>query len=423
MLSFTLRNVLIGSILLGLTGGVLGSFTLLRRQSLLGDALAHAALPGIVLAFMLTGVKSQPVLLAGALVAGVAGALLIQAITRHTRLKADGAFGIVLSVFFGGGIVLLTRVQRMPGGNQSGLDHFLFGQAAAIMPRDLLFMGVMALTALLLVALFFKEFKLLAFDREFGASQGIPMGRMDVLLTSLLVLAILLGLQTVGVVLMVATLVTPAAAARQWTDRLGGMVMLSGGIGALCGATGVLLSGSAERLPTGPSIVLTLSAVLVFSLLFAPRRGLVGAALRRRAGNRRIRRENLLKDIYKLIEAGRDPESGFTLAELRAPRGRNAAQLAPVLRSLLRGGEMRREGDRYRPSPSGLAAATEMIRKHRLWELYLTRFLDLPGDHVHRDAEAMEHALDEAAVDRLEELLGFPTVDPHGEPIPARRRA
>jgi len=423
MLSFTLRNVLLGAILLGLTGGVLGSFTLLRRQSLLGDALAHAALPGVVLAFMLTGVKSQPVLLVGALVAGVAGALLIQAITRHTRLKADSAFGIVLSVFFGGGIVLLTQVQRMPGGNQSGLDHFLFGQASAIMPQDLLFMGAMALAALLLVALFFKEFKLLAFDREFGASQGFRMGRIEVLLTSLLVLAILLGLQTVGVVLMVATLVTPAAAARQWTDRLGAMVLLSGGIGALSGATGVLLSGSAERLPTGPSIVLALSAALVISLLFAPRRGLLGSALRRRAGNRRIRRENLLKDMYKLIEAGAEPADGFTMEALRAPRGRSAAQIAPVLRSLLRSGELTREGDRYLPSPSGLAEATEMIRKHRLWELYLTRFLDLPGDHVHRDAEAMEHALDEAAVDRLEELLGFPTVDPHGEPIPARRRA
>jgi len=423
VLSFTLRNVLMGAVLLGLTGGVLGSFSLLRRQSLLGDALAHAALPGVVIAFMLTGMKSQPVLLLGALVAGVAGALVIQVITRNSRLKEDAAFGIVLSVFFGLGILLLTLVQRQPGGNQSGLDKFLFGQAAALLPRDLMFMGALALSALFLVALFFKEFKLLAFDRDFGASQGFPMGRIDVLLTALLVLAVLLGLQTVGVVLMVATLVTPAAAARQWTDRLGLMVLLSGGIGALSGAAGALFSYSAARLPTGPSIVLTLSAVLVFSLLFAPRRGLIGSRLRRLRGDRRIRRENLLKDFYKLGEAAGDLDATHGAAVLRAQRGQSAAGMGRLLRSMSRSGHLLAAGGRYRLSASGLILATDMVRKHRLWELYLTRFLDLPGDHVHRDAEDMEHALDAEAVNRLDELLGHPEIDPHGEPIPARRPA
>jgi len=423
MLSFTLRNVLMGAVLLGLTSGVLGSFSLLRRQSLLGDAVAHAALPGVVIAFMLTGLKSQPVLLLGALVAGVAGAMLIQLITRHSRLKEDAAFGIVLSVFFGLGILLLTLVQCLPGGNQSGLDRFLFGQAAALLQRDLLFMGALALTALLLVALFFKEFKLLAFDRDFGASQGYPMGKIELLLTALLVLAVLLGLQTVGVILMVATLVTPAAAARQWTDRLGAMVLLSGGIGAASGATGALLSHSAARLPTGPSIVLTLSAVLVFSLLFAPRRGLLWSRLRRLRGDRRIHRENLLKDFYKLGETAGNLDAAHGREILGAQRGQSAASVGRLLASLRRSGHLLEAGGEYRLSPMGLVQATDMVRKHRLWELYLTRFLDLPGDHVHRDAEDMEHALDTEAVNRLDELLGHPEIDPHGEVIPARRRA
>ncbi len=423
MLSFTLRNVLVGAMILGLTGGVLGSFTLLRRQSLLGDSLAHAALPGVVIAFLITGSKSQLTLLLGALVAGVAGAMLIMLITRYSRLKEDAAFGIILSVFFGVGIVLLTVVQKLPGGNQSGLDRFLFGQAAALVEKDLYLMGGLGLLALLLVLLFFKEFKLLSFDREFGESLGIPMRAIELLLTSLLVLVVVLGLQTVGVILMVAALVTPAAAARQWTDRLAQMVMLSGVIGALSGAAGTLISHSIPRMPTGPTIVLTVSGVFVISLLIAPRRGLIGSWLRRQRTRRRINRENLLKDIYRLGEKRGDLHFEFARDDLVGQRAIQSRLLARIVGSLLRGRQLEKRGDAFCLSEHGLDIATDIVRKHRLWELYLTRFLDLPSDHVHRDAEAMEHALGEEEVARLEELLGYPTSDPHGEPIPARRSA
>ena len=423
MLSFTLRNVLVGAMILGLTGGVLGSFSLLRRQSLLGDSLAHAALPGVVLAFLITGSKAQLGLLLGALIAGLAGAGLIILITRYSRVKEDAAFGIILSVFFGTGIVLLTVVQKLPGGNQSGLDRFLFGQAAALVEKDLYLMGGLGLLALFLVWLFFKEFKLLSFDREFGESLGFPMRFVEMLLTGLLVLVVVLGLQTVGVILMVAALVTPAAAARQWTDNLSQMVMLSGVIGALSGAAGTLLSHSVGRMPTGPSIVLAVSAVFVFSLLAAPRRGLIGAWLRRGRMSRRIRRENLLKDFYRLGEQKGDLGAAFPADELGRVRGIGGAALARIVGPLLRQGYLLRESSGLRMSERGLGLATDMVRKHRLWELYLTRFLDLPSDHVHRDAEAMEHALGDEEVARLEELLGYPATDPHGEPIPARRHA
>jgi manganese/zinc/iron transport system permease protein len=422
-LSFTLRNVLVGAMLLGLTGGVLGSFALLRRQSLLGDSLAHAALPGVVLAFLITGSKAQPVLLAGALVAGILGSLLILLVTRYTRLKADAAFGIVLSVFFGLGIVLLTLVQKLPGGNQSGLDKFLFGQAAALVQKDLYFMGGLAALALGLVWLFFKEFKLLSFDRDFGASLGFPMRGVEILLTSLLVLAVVLGLQMVGVVLMVATLVVPAAAARQWTDKLGGMVLLAGGIGAAAGALGALASNSFARLPAGPSIVLTASAFFVVSLLFAPRRGLLWSLLRRRATSARIRRENLLKDIYHLGEQRGDFGASFSAPELMGVRGIGGGLLSRLARALQREGLVSADAGGWRLTAAGEAAGADIVRKHRLWELYLSRFLEIPSDHVHRDAEAMEHALSDADVQRLEELLGHPEIDPHGETIPPRRTA
>ncbi len=418
MISFTLRNVLIGATLLGLTGGVLGSFALLRRQSLLGDSLAHAALPGVVLAFLITGRKAPLPLLVGALVAGVAGALLILLVTRFSRLKEDTAFGIVLSVFFGAGIVLLTWVQKLPGGNQSGLDKFLFGQAAALVESDLYLMGGLGLVALLLVALFYKEFKLLSFDPDFGASQGYPMGRMNVLLTGILVLVVVLGLQTVGVVLMIATLVTPAAAARQWTERLGRMILLSGAIGAAAGVIGVLASHSVSRLPTGPSIVIAASAFFALSLFFAPRRGLLWSLLRRRANGARIRREHLLKDLYKLCERRDDFAAAVPQRELLDTRGWSGAVLRRVAGPLLRAGLVAERTGAWCLTPSGHAAAANVVRKHRLWELYLSRFLELASDHLHRDADAMEHSLSDADAARLEELLGHPELDPHGESIP-----
>ncbi len=423
VISYTLWNVLAGSTILGVTGGVLGCFTLLRRQSLLGDALAHAALPGVCVAFLLTGSKSPLPLLLGALAAGVAGSLLILSIVRWSRVKEDSAIGIILSVFFGLGIVLLTRIQQLPGGNQSGLDKFLFGQAASLVASDLAVMGTLSLAVLAAVVLLFKEWKLLAFDRTFGASLGYPMRGLEIGLTCLLVVVVVVGLQTVGVVLMVATLVTPAAAARQWTDRLSVMTVLSGAIGGISGASGAIASGLVSHLPTGPTIVLVASAMLVVSLLFAPNRGLLWAALRERRFTARIRRENLLKDVYLFGERGGGRFEFVSRPALMGERGLGGAEIERHSLPLLRAGLLERFGDALRLTPAGLVEAERLVRKHRLWEVYLTRRLELPPDHVHRDAEAMEHALSEAAVDDLDEMLGFPEVDPHGRRIPRREKA
>lgn len=422
-LSLTARNVLLGATMLGALGGMLGSFALLRRQSLLGDALAHAALPGVCLAFLLTGSKSPLPLFLGALAAGLAGSLLILATVRWSRIKEDSAIGIVLSVFFGIGIVLLTYIQKLPTGNQSGLDKYLFGQAATLVKEDLQVMAVLGTVVVAAVALFYKELKVLSFDPGFGASLGLPMKRLEILLTLLLVVVVVVGLQTVGVVLIVATLITPAAAARQWTDRLGAMVLLSAGIGAMAGVIGSLASATVPRLPTGPVIVVVSSGVLIVSLLFAPRRGLLWALLRERRVADRIRRENLLKDLYLAGERQGSLAQLVSWPRLMGVRGQTSGELARSARPLERAGLLEREGDALRLTRAGLAEAESVVRKHRLWELYLTRRLELPSDHVHRDAEAMEHALTDEAVERLEELLGFPATDPHGRPIPTRRSA
>ncbi len=274
---YTLRTVALGTALLGVVSGTLGAFAYLRRQSLMGDAISHAALPGVVLAFMLTGLKGPLVLMTGAAVTGVAGVLLVLAVVNNTRLKQDAALGIVLSVFFGFGLMLLSFLQQNPDARQAGLNHFLFGQAATLLARDVWVMALFGGGALTLTLLCWKEFKLLSFDRDFGATLGFPMQRLEVLITLLLVVAIVIGLQAVGVVLMSAMIVAPAAAARQWTDRLGVMVALSAFFGAVAGVVGTVLSTLGSGLATGPVIVLCISAIAVFSLLFAPRRGVVWA--------------------------------------------------------------------------------------------------------------------------------------------------
>ncbi len=282
-LDYTLRNVALGALALGVSAGTLGAFAVLRRQSLLGDAVSHAALPGIVLAFIVTGTKETLPLVVGAALAGWLGTLLVSAVVRNTRIPDDSALGLVLSVFFGFGLVLLTYVQRLPDAAQAGLTTFLFGQAATMLARDVVVIASLGGAAVLLVALFWKQFKLVSFDPDFAATIGIRVRLMDVLLTTLLVVAIVIGLQTVGVVLMSALVVAPAAAARQWTDSLSRMVVLSAAFGALSGVGGAVTSAATVGLPTGPTIVLVATVIVAVSLLFAPRRGIVRTWWRRRS--------------------------------------------------------------------------------------------------------------------------------------------
>lgn len=282
-----LRWILLGSMLLGLSGGVIGTFSYLRKQSLIGDTLAHAALPGICIAFMLTGVKSVGLFLVGALLAGAAATLSVTLITRYSRIKPDAAMGIVLSLFFAVGIVLLTRIQHSSYGNQSGLDKFLFGQAASMTSSDLYTLGGVALLLVIACGLLYKEFKLLSFDPGYGRGLGFPMGLLEQLLLGLTTVAVVVGIQAVGVVLVAALLITPAVSARYWTDRLGVMTVLAGLFGALSGAAGAWISSGVSQLPTGPISVLAATACFVASVLFGPRRGLAAKLLGRRSARRR----------------------------------------------------------------------------------------------------------------------------------------
>ena len=268
---FTFRVVSFGSLILGMISGALGCFAVLRKQSLIGDAISHCTLPGIAIAFLITNSKNIEVLLFGALLSGLLSMYLITTIASHSKLKFDASLALVLSVLFGIGIVFLTYIQKNSGSHQAGLEKFIFGQASSLLKRDVRIMIITGIVLFSMMIVFWKEFKLVTFDPVFAQTIGIPSAFFGGFLSLLMVLGIVIGLQTVGVILMSALLISPASAARQWTDKLSVMVVLSSLFGGMSGVLGTMVSSYIPGIPTGPTIVAFMSIIVLGSLLFAPR--------------------------------------------------------------------------------------------------------------------------------------------------------
>lgn len=299
---YTLQTITLGTAVLGALCGMLGSFAVLRKQSLLGDAISHAALPGIALAFLITETKDSNTLLIGALISGLIGTFWIRGIVKNTHLKSDTALGLILSLFFGFGMLLLTFIQKMPNANQAGLDKYLFGQAATLVNSDVWTMCIISGLSLLILLVFWKEFKLLLFDADYTKSLGFNVKFLDVLITFFIVVSIVVGLQTVGVVLMSAMLLAPAAAARQWTNSLGVMVALAAIFGAFSGVLGTGISASSNNLSTGPVIVLIAAVFVLFSFVFSPKRGLLFREIRYWNNRNDLQLNKTLAFMYHIVK-------------------------------------------------------------------------------------------------------------------------
>jgi manganese/zinc/iron transport system permease protein len=407
-----------GTMLLSISAAVVGSFTFLQKRSLVGDAVAHSILPGVAVAFLFTGTKEPLSLMLGALISGWLSLLVMDFLTRHTKLSSDTAIASVLSVFFGLGILLLTLIQQQANGQQSGLDQFLFGQAAAMTQRDIVVYGFLALGLITSVVVFYKEFKLISFNMDFAISIGLPVAFLKILLNSLMVMAIALGIQAVGVVLMAALLITPSAAARNFTDRLKTMIFIASGIAAFSAFTGTLISFSAPNMPTGPWIVMCLSIIALLSLFLAPKRGMLARLLLQKRHQRKIADENLLKAFYHISERHNAFAQWMALKALKDIRSFEQKELRASLHRLLRKGLLLRREEEYQFSRQGLDEARRVVRLHRLWEMYLSKRLKLKADHIHPNAETMEHIISPEIEAQLLEELDYPELDPHESPIP-----
>ncbi|MES2766616.1 MAG: iron chelate uptake ABC transporter family permease subunit [Bacteroidota bacterium] len=414
-----IRYAVLGSVLLGMGAASIGCFAFLRKQSLVGDAVAHAVLPGICLGFVLSGSKHPIWLFAGAMLTGWLSLMAINSIRKHTRLKEDTAIAIVLSVFFGAGILFLTMIQHSDNANQAGLDKFLFGKAASLVETDVQIFAVMTAVILALLWLMYKEFKIAAFDSEFSKSIGLPMRWIEFVQTALIVIAVVSGIQAVGVVLMAAMLITPAASARYWTDSLPVMILIAVVSGVIAAVVGVGISTMAPKIPTGPSIVLVATALFAISVVAAPRRGVLARVFLHRRNQVRMQDENVLKTLYLLGEGDNDFLKGKTVAEITGRRKIPVAFLKSSLWRLKRQGFLKESsGGIWTLTPEGKARGARVIKLHRLWEVYLTKYVNLAQDHVHDDAESMEHVLTPELEAQLEQLLEFPATDPHDKVIP-----
>ena len=396
-LSYSDAVVVVGAALLGIAAGALGVFAVLRQRSLVGDALAHSALPGVCIAFLVTGAKDASTLLVGAAFAGLVGALMMVGIERTSRIRPDAAIGVVLSSFFSLGIVLLTYIANSADANQAGLEKYLFGQAAGLLERDLLVMAILAAASLTLVAIAFRPLKTTLFDPAFAGSAGLPVRLLEIAMTGLLVVAIVVGLRTVGAILMVAMLVVPAVAARQLAGRLSTVLVLAGVIGGAVGVAGALLAARAA-VPTGPMIVLVGVAVVLACIALAPGRGVIWRARKLARDRRRTLTEGVLVDLETAIHAGPPPtETELALASGRPPRALRAA-----LRDLDRAGMLDRDGDRLFLSESGAAAAHAVFERRDLWAAWLEHGwrLDLP-DAREPDPSDLRGSLGDEQADRL----------------------
>jgi ABC-type Mn2+/Zn2+ transport system permease subunit/Mn-dependent DtxR family transcriptional regulator len=402
------------SVLVGIVCGVLGVFVVLRRMALIGDALSHAVLPGVVVAFMITQSSGVTGLLLGALLAGLLTAVLINLVSRFSRTKEDSAIGIVFTALFAVGVILISA---LPRGVHFDLKCFLFGDPLAVQRQDLILMAVVCPLVLGVVALLYHRLKIASFDPVVAAAMGIPVMVLHYLLMGMLSTTVVAGLKTTGVILVVAMVITPASAAYQLTDRFARMLVYSALIGGLAAAAGMSLAFVANA-PTGPAMVLVAALLFALAVIASPSHGYIAQRLGKRKLARHIRTEDVLKAGYALQQAG---QAHWTARDVADRTRLTPAQVRAAVTPMLAQGMIDRPGggaerEPMRLTDGGEARARELVRAHRLWETYLADRANVPPQDVHLQAEELEHVHELA--DEVDEVLGHPPTDPHGEPIP-----
>lgn len=430
-----LRAPTIGCMLMCLAAALVGVIAFLRKQSLLGESLSHAAYPGVMVGVIAVGALfddgSSRMLIAstimsGAFLSALIGVWCIQFLERSVNIRNDSALCFVLSVFFGVGITLASRVQFAYSALYKKSLTYLYGQAATMTDVHIFIYGTLSLLIILLVVLLYKELQALTFDRDYAKSIGIQTNWIDTIVYTLLVLAVVVGIRSVGVVLMSAMLIAPAVAARQFTNKLYKMLSLAALFGLISGFLGNVLSVEITKvlavkyptarlaLPTGPMIVMVASSICLFSLLFAPERGLLIRFFRIARFRYRCICENVLKTIWRIYSKG-----DVKLNDIVKYQAVSKIYLRFILYKLSKNGWVRKTGrDTYRLTSDGEHRGGHIVRLHRLWEVYLADYLGVGAERVHHSAEEMEHIITPEIEQELIVLLKDPKEDPHHQPIP-----
>ena len=398
--------VILGTTSLGIASGIVGTFAVLRKRALMADALGHATLPGVVGGFLVslifgaTGPEILPLLIGGGC-SGLLGICAVQFLVRHPRIQEDAAIGLVLSTFFGLGIVLLSVVQTSVSTQTAGLDSYIYGQASAMTRVDVLTLAGISLLVGLMCVLLRNPFGEVCFDADFAATTGWPVDRIDLLMMGLVAVVCVVGIPAVGLMLVVAFLIVPCAAARLWSTRLFDVLVISGLIGGISGWFGAALSSSLPNLPTGPVIVLVAGAIFVFSLFFAPRRGLVSSQWNAYRRNQRITEDHALEHFIDHD----DSVSHDGLSSLFSVRGWSARKISRLMYRLQAKNFVRCSSSVWSLTPTGRSRGLTIQRNHRLWTQYLISHADVAANHVDWSVDQVEHVLSDDLVDQLEDQL------------------
>ncbi|MBU2020368.1 MAG: metal ABC transporter permease [Bacteroidetes bacterium] len=410
-----LLYILLGLGLVGAMSGAVGTFAFLKKRTLVGDAVSHSILPGLVIGYLLMGTKDPYVLILSGTIFGLISIRSIDLIHQKSKLSIDTAIAIVTTVYFALGSVLLSVVAKSPNGSQAGLKDFLFGKAATLTENDIVAFAIVFVLVIITLIVLFKPFQSIAFSADFAGGQGWKVKRFEFILAVLTSIVITTGLQAVGVVLMSALLIGPGAIARYWTNSLKKMLLLSVVVGAFSGIAGGLLSLSKDNMPTGPWVIIVLFTATILTLLFAPKKGWLAIQSRNRLNKKQMAEENLLKTIEQLREKGNNK---ITFQSILDQRRLEAAVFDRAFSALSKKGMVKINDQIISLTELGVAEAQRIVRLHRLWEMYLTARLNFKNDHIHGTAETIEHLITADLEKVLMEELNFPSEDPHQKPIP-----
>ena len=403
-------RALIASSLVGIMCGILGCFILLRNMALIGDALSHAILPGVVAGFIIAG-HSVLAFFTGAVLAGLITAILITWIQRNVKSKDDAAIGIVFTVMFAIGVMGISWVSRQEGVHLDMKD-FLFGNVLGIANQDLWLTSLVTVYVIICVILFYRYFFITTFQQVLATTMGISVSTLHYFLMLLLSFAVVASLQSVGVILVIAMLIIPASTAYLLTSRLNIMIFVSAFLGLLSTITGLLIAIIMETTP-GPAMTVTAAGFYGLAVFFAPEKGLLFKYLRQRKKKLRIANEDLLKDIFKLQQQG-----NLSMELLNDRSSLDRTTLNSGINKLKKRGMITRENNSIKLTEKGNDAANKLVRAHRLWETYMVNTLGFDKDQIHEQAEKYEHLLPEEILNKVDKNLGYPTTDPHGSPIP-----
>lgn len=429
-----LRAPTIGSMLMCLSAAWVGVIAYLKKQSLLGEALSHASYPGVIFGALLGSLALNgdeqwflvPLMgMVGAFATSLAALYCIHYLERSHKIKSDSAMCFILSAFVGVGITLASRVQFSHTSLYKQSINYLYGQAATMTDIHIALYGILSVLVISLILLLYKELKVLTFDRDYAKSLGLNVKALDAIVFFLLTIAIVVGIRSVGVVLMSAMLIAPAVAARQYTHRLIYLLLISGLFGIVSGLLGNILSVEVTNhlqtlfpkdrlsIPTGPMIVLVATVICAISLLFAPERGLVIRLARIAYFRYLCLVENVMKTMWRMGKG-----LWYSVNDIRCYQTVSYLSLRFVFYRLSKQGWVEQRGNRYRLTTDGIHRAAHIVRLHRLWEVYLADYLGVGSERVHRSAEEMEHILTPELEKELTKLLEDPKIDPHRQPIP-----